>query len=139
MENPYTPPRSNLDSAVLGENTSGTGKGAVIPDGVKGWSWGAFLWNWIWCIGNKTWIGLLCLIPYVGFVMSIVLGVKGREWAWQNKRWDSVEHFNRVQRLWTLWGLVLIGGVAVLGILAAIAIPAYVNYVEAAKAAAQVQ
>jgi len=25
----------------------------------------------------------------------IVLGVKGSEWAWQQKRWDSVEHFRR--------------------------------------------
>ena len=33
-----------------------------IPDGVRGWSWGAFLLNWIWAIGNKTWIGLLALI-----------------------------------------------------------------------------
>ena len=46
------------------ENTSGKGKGHPIPDGVKGWSWGAFLLNWIWAIGNSTWIGLLCLIPF---------------------------------------------------------------------------
>jgi hypothetical protein len=135
MENPYTPPQSNVSAAPLAENTSGMGKGAAIPDGVKGWSWGAFLWNWIWAVGNKTWIGLLALVPYVGFVMSIMLGVKGREWAWQNKRWESVEHFNRVQRLWTIWGVVIIVGMMGLGIIAAIAIPAYMDYVEAAKAA----
>jgi hypothetical protein len=47
------------------------------------------------------------------------------EWAWQNKRWDSLEHFNRVQKKWSVWGVVLIGGVAGLGILAAILIPLY--------------
>jgi hypothetical protein len=57
--------------------------------------------------------------------MSIYLGVKGRELAWQNKRWESVEHFNSVQRRWSIWGLILIVGIAGIGILAAIAIPAY--------------
>jgi len=52
---------------------------AAISDGAKGWSWGAFLLNWIWAIGNKTWIGLLALVPYVGFIMTLVLGFKGRE------------------------------------------------------------
>ncbi|MBM3114797.1 hypothetical protein [Jeongeupia naejangsanensis] len=101
-------------------NTSGMGKGAVIPHGVEGWSWGAFLWNWVWAVGNKTWIGLLCLLPYIGFVFIIVLGFKGREWAWQNNKWDSVEHFNAVQRKWSLWGGVVFGGVFCLGALWAI-------------------
>lgn len=79
----------------------------VIPEGVKGWSWGAFLWNWIWAIGNRTWIGVWSLVPFFGFFMAIVLGFKGREWAWKNKHWDSLEHFNRVQRRWSLWGIIL--------------------------------
>ena len=62
--------------------------------------------------------------PYIGFVMAIVLGVKGREWAWKNKEWESVQHFQRVQRLWTIWGVVVFVGVFCIGILAAIAIPA---------------
>lgn len=101
---------------------------AAVPDGVKGWSWGAFLLNWIWGPFNGTWVALLCLVPYVGFVMAIVLGFKGREWAWKNKRWDSLDHFNRVQRRWSIWALVIVGGTFVLGILAAIAIPAYDDY-----------
>lgn len=78
-----------------------------IPPGIKGWSWGAFLLNWIWAIGNRTWIGLLTLIPFINIVMVFVLGAKGREWAWKNKPWDSVEHFNRVQRKWSMWGIGL--------------------------------
>ena len=113
------------------ENTSGMGADAKIPDGVKGWSWGAFLFNWIWAIGNKTWIGLLALVPYVGFVMAIVLGFKGREWAWRKKKWQSVEHFQKVQRRWSLWSLLIVG-IAILGIVAAIAIPSYNNYIVSA-------
>ena len=116
--------------ATMIATTSGSG---AVPDGVKGWSWGAFLLNWIWGPFNGTWIALLCLVPYIGFVMCIVLGVKGREWAWKNKRWDSLEHFNRVQRKWSIWGGVLVVGTFVIGILAAIAIPAYQDYVQRSR------
>jgi hypothetical protein len=107
--------------------------GGVIPDGIKGWSWGAFFLSWIWAIGNRTWIGLLALIPYVGFIMAIVLGFKGREWAWKNKEWESVDHFNRVQKKWSYWGVVIVVGFFVVGILAAISIPAYQSYTERAR------
>ena len=93
--------------ATQGGNTSGQGSGAPVPEEVKGWSWGGFLLSWIWAIGNSVWIGLLALVPYVGFIMSIVLGIKGREWAWQAKRWESVEHFKRVQKNWTIAGLIV--------------------------------
>lgn len=127
MSNIYETPKSNLN--VDQENNSGLGKVESLPDGVKGWSWGAFLLNWIWAIGNKTWIGLLVFLPYVGFIFAIILGFKGREWAWQNKKWESVEHFQNVQKKWSFWGVLLVVGVMVLGILGAIAIPAYQDYV----------
>ena len=129
MDNQYAPPLAKL---VTTENTSGMGRDAEIPDGVKGWSWGAFMFNWIWALSNRTWIGLFALLPYVGFLMAVALGIKGREWAWRNKKWESVEHFQRVQRRWSLWSL-LIFGIAIVGILAAIAIPAYQDYVQRAS------
>jgi hypothetical protein len=123
MADNYTPPEASLQMAS--ENNSGQGKVDDLPEGIKGFSWGAFLLSWIWAIGNSTWIGLLALVPYVGFIVSIYLGFKGREMAWQNKRWDSVEHFQRVQKQWSFWGVLIIGGIFLLGIVAAIAIPAY--------------
>ncbi len=127
MSNVYETPKSNL--IVDQENNSGLGKVESLPDGVKGWSSGAFLLNWIWAIGNKTWIGLLVFLPYVGFIFALILGIKGREWAWQNKKWESVEHFQKVQKRWSFWGVLLVIGAMGLGILAAITIPAYQDYV----------
>ncbi|MNS61072.1 hypothetical protein D3C72_940880 [compost metagenome] len=93
-------------------NTSGQGKMASVPEGITGWSWGGFLLAPIWAIGNKTWLGLLACIPLLNLVIPIVLGLNGKKWAWQNKRWESIEEFNRVQKLWTKWGvgLTAVGG-----------------------------
>lgn len=106
---PSPPPASPPPASVppLSASSSPTAPKAV-PPGIAGWSWGAFLWNWIWAIFNNTWIGLLALIPGVNLIMIFVLGVKGREWAWKNKQWESVEHFNRVQRKWSVWGIGLV-------------------------------
>jgi len=106
-----------------------------IPDGVRGWSWGAFLLNWIWAIGNRTWIGLLAMLPYIGLIVAIWLGIKGREMAWKNGNWKSVEHFNRVQKRWSYWGLGLVA-IAMVGIMAAVSIPAYQEYMNRSKARA---
>ena len=89
------------------DNTSGLGKSAAIPAEIDRWSWGAFLLNWIWGIGNNTFIALLMLVPLVNIVMLFILGAKGNVWAWRNKRWDSVEQFKRVQRKWAFWGVVI--------------------------------
>lgn len=100
--------------AVLGQsqsygNTSGQGSAAAVPAEVQGLNWGAFLLNWIWGIGNNTWLALLCFIPFINIIMAFALLFKGNEWAWQNKQWDSIEHFKATQRKWAMAGLILIG------------------------------
>ncbi|KAA3656955.1 MAG: serine/threonine protein kinase [Chloroflexi bacterium] len=102
-EQPSVPPRKNVSSSDF-TNTSGQGKLAVVPQEAQGWHWGAFLLNWIWGLGNNSYIALLCLIPYVNLVMVFVVGAKGKEWAWRNKQWDSIEHFTSTQKKWTKWG-----------------------------------
>jgi len=88
-----------------------------IPPEIDRWNWGAFLLNWIWGVGNNTFIALLTLIPFFGLIiMPFVLGAKGIRWAWRNGRWDSVEHFKRVQRLWAIWGVIIwLGLIALFG------------------------
>lgn len=88
------------------ENTSGGGSNADVPAEIDRWNWGAFLLNWIWGIGNNTFIALLMFVPLANLVMPFVLGARGSRWAWQNKRWESVEAFRATQRKWAVWSLV---------------------------------
>lgn len=90
------------------QNTSGQGSTATIPPGIKGWNWGAFFLGWIWGIGNKVWISLFGFIPAVGFFMALILGAKGNEWAWQNKKWKSIAHFKKVQSNWAWAGVAVV-------------------------------
>jgi hypothetical protein len=98
------------------ENTSGQGKHAVVPPEVDRWNWGAFLLNWIWGLANNTTLALLVFIPCVNFVMPFVLGLRGSAWAWQNKRWESVEQFRKAQRYWALAGFALLSGAVVFAV-----------------------
>ena len=103
-----------IDSAPISSNRNRV----AIPPGVEGWSWGAFIFGWIWAVCNKTWIGLLALVPGLGFIMHIILGFKGREWAWQNDDWDNLEHFQRIQRRWSQWAIGIVLGFFVLILIA---------------------
>jgi hypothetical protein len=102
---PVTPP-----TPPVVPNNSGMGSGTEVPAEIRNkWNWGAFGFNWIWGIGNNTWIALLMFVPVANLVMLILLGVKGNEWAWQNKHWESLEEFKRVQHLWAkVWVILLI-------------------------------
>jgi len=121
-----------LKVGVTPENTSGQGELATVPEEVKGWSWGAFALTWIWGVFNSVWISLLCLIPFFNLAWAFVLGVKGNEWAWRNKKWDSIEHFKSTQRSWNIAGIVVFAisivaiatYVAIVAIIFAVVIPA---------------
>jgi len=112
-------------------NSSGQGQNADVPAAVSdNFNWGAFLLTWIWGLGNKTYITLLmfaafilAFIPFVNILagmlqlgLAIWFGIKGNEWAWKNKKFDSVEAFHSYQKKWAIAGTII----AVLGILLAI-------------------
>ena len=107
----------------MDDNSSGQGERAVVPPEIRRWNWGAFLLNWIWGIGNDTYIALLMFVPLVNVVMIFVLGAKGSAWAWRNKRWRDVQHFRSVQRKWAIAGVVV--WVGFIGLYAAILIPLF--------------
>jgi len=96
-------------------NTSG--QGGPVPDEVKnmGWNWGAFWLTWIWGSGNGVWISFGALV--LGIIWSVVLGLKGNEWAWQNRRFESIEQFRETQAAWSKWGWIVLVVSAVIWIL----------------------
>lgn len=114
-------------------NNSGQGPNVTVPEEVADkFNWGAFLLSWIWGLGNKTYITLVMLatvvlafIPIVNFVSGMVqlglaiwFGIKGNEWAWQNKKFESVEAFHAYQKKWVVAGIILLAVCAILAILA---------------------
>ncbi|EKT53060.1 hypothetical protein [Providencia sneebia] len=77
-----------------------------VPQEIKRWNWGAFVFNIIWGFGNKSFLPLLMLIPIFNVVWMFVCGFKGNEWAWKNGDYDSPETFMKVQETWNRAGLV---------------------------------
>lgn len=111
------------------ENTSGT-HGDVPYELRGGWNWGSAFLTLFWAISHKVWwvvavvlvqaaisgtisatgpsdvgtvISGISLI--VGLVMFVFMGIKGNSLAWQNRRFDGVEHCRSVQRRWAWWVL----------------------------------
>jgi hypothetical protein len=119
----------DLKVEVISENTSGQGESAIVPEEVKGWSWAGFGLTWIWGVFNGVLISLLVLIPFPFFSLAwaIVLGIKGNEWAWRSKKWDSVEHFKDTQRPWNIAGIVLfaISMVALIAVIPLVLFPIF--------------
>lgn len=86
----------------------GEPKDTPIPARLDRWNWGAFFLNWIWGIGNSTFIALLMFIPLVNIIMIFVLGAKGSKWAWKNRVWEDEAHFIKTQRNWARAGLIVL-------------------------------
>lgn len=80
--------------------------GKMVPKEIKGWNWGAFIYNIFWGIGNKTYLPLLCLIPIFNIFWIFVVGFKGNTWAWQKGNYKDIETFKTVQATWNRAGLV---------------------------------
>jgi len=133
---PAKPLPSQKSSGGSLENNSGQGKDSPVLDIVaKRFNWGAFGFSWIWGLCNRTYItlivfplALICWIPIIGSLIflgvCILFGIKGNKWAWQNKRWQSVEHFHRVQKNWAIAEIVMICiGIIYLAVMAAFVLP----------------
>ncbi len=89
----------------------------------SGFNWGAFWGGWIWGLGNKVRFTLIQLVlmiiqitiilttrsymaaslpGIINFAFMVVLGVNGNVWAWQSRRYESVDQFKAVQHRWAL-------------------------------------
>jgi serine/threonine-protein kinase len=116
-------------SAPAPLNNSGQGHlldaSVTVPEEIQGWNWGAFFLPGVWCLTNQVWIGLIAwtdlsvisLPLTLGMtwpIMAVILGVKGNEWAWKSRRWNSVKDFKRHQRIWAIAGFFVILAILIL-------------------------
>lgn len=128
----------NAPKKHLVENHSGEGKRYPVPNIVKNkFNWGAFYFVWIWGLFNKTYITLiifatmlLAIIPVIGVLINlgvqIWFGVKGNEWAWQNKRFKSVKAFHEYQKKWGAAAAIFIS-IMMLAAIVAMVLPTIMN------------
>ncbi|MGL4344540.1 MAG: hypothetical protein ACRCTE_05020 [Cellulosilyticaceae bacterium] len=77
-----------------------------VPEAVKKWNWGAFMFNIFWGIGNYSYLPLLCFIPLFNIIWVFVCGAKGSEWAWKSGKFDNLDHFLAAQETWNRAGFV---------------------------------
>lgn len=92
------------------------------PSTLNKWNWGAFFLFGIWGPFNGCWwalivyvfviicsfipiLGILAAIAGLGF--QIACGIKGNDWAWNNKEWRSIEDFEHTQTLWSRAGVIV--------------------------------
>lgn len=79
---------------------------AEVPQAIKKWNWGAFMFSMFWGIGNSAYLSLLVLVPCLNVIWVFVCGAKGNEWAWKSGEFKDVEQFMAVQRTWNKAGFV---------------------------------
>ena len=88
----------------------------VLQPNLSKWNWGAFYLGWIWGLFNGCWwillvnivLCLFMMIPVVGLWISsitflgwaVICGIKGTQWAWNNRTWNSVQEFEQTQSTW---------------------------------------
>jgi len=77
-----------------------------VPEEIQGWNWGAFLLTPFWLVSNRVWIGIFAFVPIVGVWMAIALGIKGNEWAWKSRKWESIESFQTYQKRWAIAAVI---------------------------------
>ena len=120
------PTREYRHSSVYSDNRSSS----VQTERELGrWNWGAFFFGWIWGVFNKVYISLVQLIVFIlSFVVillglgiiaplfslvnlgiSIWLGVKGSQMAWDNGAYRNLEHFRSSRHNWNVAAAIVFG------------------------------
>lgn len=107
------PPRKKKRKDII--NNSGQGDVPVVKVVTDKFNWGAFFFNWIWGICYKKWIMLLVIVAYmipfvgalIGLGLQIWFGINGNKWAWQSKRYRSIQEFHEIHKKWAIAGVIL--------------------------------
>lgn len=84
---------------------SGKISSEIPHDITKEFNWGAYFGTWLWGLINKSY-NTLWMIPIaltlMGFVYSLICGMRGNEWAAEKRNWESEEAFKQSQETQTI-------------------------------------
>jgi hypothetical protein len=105
-------------SAQLQSNTSGMREKAVLPAQAKGWSWAGFVPGGAFgFVVGIPWLGILGLLGictgrfglfYLWPLYILIVGAKGREFAWRRRSFESVTQYREMTGAWDKTGLALV-------------------------------
>ena len=126
---PISPPVAPIASPYGNAAPGRIGGGRIheIPPSHDKFSIGAFALPLFWCASHgqmsRFWpIFLTNLIPCVGglvsLYLSIQLAIEANSLAWVSRQWESVDQFEKTQKVWTIVGIIVLvlaicGGLAV--------------------------
>jgi hypothetical protein len=89
-----------------------SGNDPAMLSRMSGWNWGACVFTWIWMLyfGMQAW-GIIvlvgsCALCFVSPIASIILGMKGNEWAWRYKSFRDFEQYQKAMKDWNFAGIV---------------------------------
>ena len=107
--------------------------GELPKDPIAKFNWGAFFGTWIWGLFNKSYKTLLMLLLWftpAAIPFAIICGIKGNEWAYKNKNYETPEQLHKSQAkqaiIWTIiWPIVSIIFTVILGIFTGVTISNY--------------
>lgn len=106
--NPQGYQQSNYQQQGYQQNNVQMNKGNIGgTQPLRGWSWGAFMFNIAWGIGNRCYLPLLCLIPGFNIIWIFFCGAKGHEWAMNSGLFKTVEEYNAAQYTWDRAGKIM--------------------------------
>ena len=71
------------------------------------WNWGAFALTIAFAFGNKAYLGLLGLVPFLNLFWVFVAGFNGEDWARDANTYGSEAEFRAVMDSWNRAGFAM--------------------------------
>jgi len=99
-----------LEMDIRNDNLNNLGR--YIPSPIKGWSWGAFVFSWVWSLSAcpKFWFLFLVLDILFIFPLTLIpriwLGFYGHRLAWMYNMSQNTNRFKREMAIWDMWGMI---------------------------------
>jgi hypothetical protein len=91
-------------------NTSGTGKSAELPPQARGWNFAGFVPFGLFAFSHQLpLLGVLGVFAmWMGplyYILGFIIGFKGKEWAWQYRKFSSVQQYEKTIEAWNKAGV----------------------------------